>query len=254
MNELTVFNKDVIPVYETDEGRKVVIGRELHENLKVSTAYKDWFPRMCEYGFSEPEDYCSFLSDRVDGLPGKPRNDHYLTLEMAKHIAMIQRSPEGKAIRDKLIALETNVAELSPELRCMIRLELAQKQQAKALEEMNRKVDSIGELVALNPNAWREECRRLIVAIAHRLGSNEYIREVTAEIYKLVDERAGVALGIRLANKQRRMAEEGVPKSKRDKLTKVDIIAEDKKLTEIYIKIVGEMAIKYGVSSDQKAS
>ena len=136
----------------------------------------------------------------------------------------------------------------------MIRLELAQKQQAKALEEMNRKVDSIGELVALNPNAWREECRRLIVAIAHRLGGNEYIREVTAEIYKLVDERAGVALGIRLANKQRRMAEEGVPKSKRDKLTKVDIIAEDKKLTEIYIKIVGEMAIKYGVSSDPKAS
>lgn len=252
MNELTVFNKDVIPVYETDEGRKVVIGRELHERLNLTERYSKWFDRMAGYGFESGEDYTPY--QMVHPQNGQEMEDHYLTLEMAKHIAMIQRSPEGKAIRDKLIALETNVAELSPELRCMIRLELAQKQQAKALEEMNRKVDSIGELVALNPNAWREECRRLIVAIAHRLGGNEYIREVTAEIYKLVDERAGVALGIRLANKQRRMAEEGVPKSKRDKLTKVDIIAEDKKLTEIYIKIVGEMAIKYGVSSDPKAS
>lgn len=57
MNELTVFNKDVIPVYETDEGRKVVIGRELHEQLKIESPYHKWFPRMCEYGFSEPEDF-----------------------------------------------------------------------------------------------------------------------------------------------------------------------------------------------------
>mgnify|MGYP002516902296 FL=1 len=27
-----------------------VSGRELHEALEVKTAYKDWFPRMCEYG------------------------------------------------------------------------------------------------------------------------------------------------------------------------------------------------------------
>ena len=28
-------------------------GRELWEALEVKTAYKDWFPRMCEYGFAE---------------------------------------------------------------------------------------------------------------------------------------------------------------------------------------------------------
>lgn len=51
MNNLTVFNNDIIPVYTTDTGEKVVIGRELHERLKIATDYKDWFPRMCEYGF-----------------------------------------------------------------------------------------------------------------------------------------------------------------------------------------------------------
>ena len=43
------------------------------------------------------------------------------------------------------------------------------------------------------------------------------------------------------------MAGEGVCKSKRDKLTKVDIIADDKKLIEIYIAIVKEMAVKNGI-------
>lgn len=63
MNNLTVFNNDIIPVYTTDAGEKVVIGRELHERLKIATDYKDWFPRMCEYGFSEPKDFSSFLSE-----------------------------------------------------------------------------------------------------------------------------------------------------------------------------------------------
>lgn len=67
MNELIKIN------YESD--RPTVLARDLHEFLEVKTAYKDWFPRMCEYGFAEGEDYCSFLSDRSDGLPGKPRQD-----------------------------------------------------------------------------------------------------------------------------------------------------------------------------------
>ena len=40
-NELQIFNQDVIPVYTTDKGEKVVMGRELHERLKINTAYAD---------------------------------------------------------------------------------------------------------------------------------------------------------------------------------------------------------------------
>lgn len=105
-NELKIFNSDIIPVYDTDTGEKVVLGRELHERLKIKTAYKDWFPRMCEYGFVNGKDYGSFLSNRSDGLAGKPRTNHIITLDMAKHIAMIQRTPEGMEIRQKLIDLE----------------------------------------------------------------------------------------------------------------------------------------------------
>lgn len=109
MNNLTVFNNEIIPVYTTDTGEKVVIGRELHEKLKIDTPYTQWFERMCGYGFMENEDYSGFSqkSDKPQG--GRPTIEHILTLDMAKHIAMIQRTPQGKEIRDKLISLETRV-------------------------------------------------------------------------------------------------------------------------------------------------
>lgn len=69
------------------------------------------------------------------------------------------------------------------------------------------------------------------------------------EIYRLVDERMQAKIQVRLTNKRRRMADEGVCKSKRDRLCPLDVIAEDKKLIEGYIAIVKELAIKYGATS-----
>lgn len=111
----------------------------------------------------------------------------------------------------------------------------------------NKRVDDIREVVALNPNGWRDDARRLIVKIAQSWGGNEFIKDVNAEVFRLVDARGGVSLATRLTNKRQRMAEEGMCKSKRDKLTKVDIIAEDKKLIEIYLAIVKEMAVQHDV-------
>jgi len=245
-NNLTVFNSEVIPVYTTDTGEKVVLGRELHEKLEVKTPYKDWFPRMAEYGFTDGKDFSANLSESTGG---RPATDHILTLEMAKHIAMIQRTTQGKAIRDKLIALETNISNLSPQLQLLIRIETEQKRQADALEATNSRLDRLGEVIALNPNSWRDDCRRMITRVALSMGGPEYIKDVQSEVFSLLDKRLGVSLSVRLANLRRRMAEEGACKSKRDKASKVDVIAADKKLIEGYIAIVKEMAIKHGVAA-----
>ena len=245
MNNLTVFNNDIIPVYTTDSGEKVVIGRELHERLHIGKDYSTWFKDMCGYGFTEGKEF-SPISGETSEQGGRPRIEHILTLDMAKHIAMIQRTTQGKEIRDKLISLETRVQELSPELRLLINLEMRQKEQDKAIEAVNQRVDDIKDVMALNPQSWREEARKLIVKIAQSMGGNEFIRDVQAEIFALVDERAGVSLATRLTNKRRRMADEGVCKSKRDKLNKVDVIADDKKLIEIYLAVVKEMAVQRG--------
>lgn len=57
MNELIKIN------YESD--RPTVLARDLHEFLEVKTAYKDWFPRMCEYGFAAGEDFNLLKNERV---------------------------------------------------------------------------------------------------------------------------------------------------------------------------------------------
>ena len=97
---------ELIKVHYDNADRPTVSGRELYDALEVKTAYKDWFPRMCEYGFSEGKDYCSFLSDRSDGKAGKPRTDRQITIPMAKELCMLQRTEKGKQMRQYFIAVE----------------------------------------------------------------------------------------------------------------------------------------------------
>ena len=98
MNELIAIN------YESDH--PTVSSRELHAVLKIETRYNDWFSRMCAYGFREEKDYCSFLSNRSDGLPGKQATDHALSIPMAKELCMLQRSEMGRKFRQYFIAVE----------------------------------------------------------------------------------------------------------------------------------------------------
>lgn len=95
MNELIKIN------YESD--RPTVLARDLYEFLEVKTAYKDWFPRMCEYGFTEGEDFCSFLSESTGG---RPATDAQLTIDMAKEICMLQRNERGKQARQYFLQIE----------------------------------------------------------------------------------------------------------------------------------------------------
>ncbi len=136
---------------------------------------------------------------------------------------------------------------LSPQLQLLINIETEQNRQAAALKAMDSRIDRLGDVLAINPNGWRDDCRKMIVRIAHAMGGNEYIKDVQSEIFSLLDARFGVSLETRLTNMRRRMADEGVCKSKRDKMNKVDVVASDKKLIEGYIIIVKEMAIRYGV-------
>ncbi len=94
---------DLININYDGSDRPTVMGRELHAALEVKTAYKDWFPRMCEYGFTEGEDFCSFLSESTGG---RPATDHQLTIDMAKELCMIQRSEKGKQCRQYFISVE----------------------------------------------------------------------------------------------------------------------------------------------------
>lgn len=137
---------------------------------------------------------------------------------------------------------------LSPELQVLIGLELKQKELETAVTENKQEIQDMRDVIQLDTTSWRKDTASLINKIALSMGGFEHIRLVREESYRLLNERMGVALGVRLTNKRRRMADEGVSKSKRDKLNYLDIIADDKKLIEGYVAIVKEMAIKYKVA------
>lgn len=152
-------------------------------------------------------------------------------------------------------SVQSQFADLSPQLQVLIQMETRQKQiearqaeQATALAGLEQKIQNTCEVIALDKTAWRKDSEHLINKIARATGDGYGgIRLLYEEIYRSIESRAGVSLNTRLTNKRNRMAGEDVCKSKRDKLTRIDIIAEDKKLIEIYVAIVKELAVKYGV-------
>lgn len=84
----------------------VVSGRQLHQVLGVKTPYSMWFDRMVEYGFTENQDFLLNNSVKQTGRGGHNKIDHVLKLDMAKEIAMIQRTDKGKEVRTYFIQVE----------------------------------------------------------------------------------------------------------------------------------------------------
>ena len=93
-----------------DDERITISARELHEFLEVKTEYKDWFPRMCEYGFEIGTDFNPLKIEqvRLEGSREVKRvlSDALITIEMAKEICMLQRNEKGKQARQYFIQLE----------------------------------------------------------------------------------------------------------------------------------------------------
>lgn len=140
-----------------------------------------------------------------------------------------------------------DTSNLSPELQMFNGLFQSLAKQELATKQLETKVDSISEIVALNTIDWRKESRTLINKMAQAVGGFGAYSEVQTAIYQELEQRAGANLKQRLTNKRRRMADEGVCVSKRNTLNNIDVIAEDKKLVEIYVAIVKEFALKYGI-------
>ncbi|HEM6067877.1 TPA: phage antirepressor KilAC domain-containing protein [Streptococcus suis] len=97
---------EIINVNLNDNHEPVVSGRQLHEALGVKTPYSMWFDRMVEYGFTENQDFLLNNFVKQTGRGGHNKVDHIIKLDMAKEIAMIQRTDRGKQVRQYFIQVE----------------------------------------------------------------------------------------------------------------------------------------------------
>lgn len=88
-----------------NEDQPTVAARELHEQLHIGTKFTTWFDRMKEYGFTEGNEFFPKMGETSEN-GGRPSVDYDITVDMAKQICMIQRTPEGKSVRQYLLDLE----------------------------------------------------------------------------------------------------------------------------------------------------
>lgn len=241
--------------------------KKLYEFLELDSRN---YSRWCKSNITENEfadenvDYWAFVIDEERNFNPNPTTDYKLTAHFAKKLSMKGNGAKAEEARNYFTTLEERVKQkvidlnqLSPELQMFQKIfnsvakqQLEQKRQAEQLQHVEQRVESIREVVALDTRSWREDTGNILRKIGKELGGGQAYSQVRSESYEVLSKRMGVNLKQRLTNKRRRMADEGICKSVRDKLTYVDIIAEDKKLIEGYTAIVKEMAIKYGVGKE----
>ncbi|MBK1874627.1 antA/AntB antirepressor family protein [Marinobacter sp. 1-3A] len=103
------FNNAVEIIHENRNGqaREFCDARELHSALKVETRFATWFERrVSEYQFVEGQDYFPFLGNRNDSRKGKARAEYQISLNMAKELAMVERTEVGRQVRQYFIQVE----------------------------------------------------------------------------------------------------------------------------------------------------
>ena len=103
-NELKVIENELVPVYETSTGERVVYGSELHKVLEVKSRYREWIDRrLLDIDAIENED---FEAAEISAPSGQTKKDHIIKLDTAKEMAMLERNDKGKQVRRYFIEIE----------------------------------------------------------------------------------------------------------------------------------------------------
>ncbi len=106
-------NVPLIRVEQNEKGEYIVSARELHIFFCLSERFANWCNRMFEYGFIENRDFTSVKSfTLVNNGAKRVIDDYALTLDCAKHIAMLQRSDKGMQAREYFIDCEKKLVEI----------------------------------------------------------------------------------------------------------------------------------------------
>ena len=108
----------LIPIYQgkiTSDGtdQNLVDGRTLHAYLKVGQHFTDWIKnRIKKYGFLLNIDY-TVTNHKTMIRSNIIQKDYSLTLNMAKELAMVERSQKGREARRYFIECERQLIEVS---------------------------------------------------------------------------------------------------------------------------------------------
>ena len=97
---------------QTIDGNAVetVSARELHTFVESKRQFADWIKNRIEkYGFVENVDYVTFSQNCEKG---RPSQEYFITLDMAKQLAMVENNEKGMQVRKYFIECEKKLREV----------------------------------------------------------------------------------------------------------------------------------------------
>lgn len=159
-------NVELIKVTTNEQGQKLVSGRELHEVLGIGTQFTKWIQRMIDYGFVEGMDFTTISQKRLTAQGNTTEfTDYILTLEMAKHIAMVQRTEIGMKVRNYFIECEkvaqNPYANLSTELKAIFAIDNKQQELERQQKVIDQRLTNIEENAKLEPGEYSLVAKRV---------------------------------------------------------------------------------------------
>lgn len=143
MNTLTLI--PIVPTALNGQASQMVDARVLHTFLEVKRDFSNWIKgRIEEFGFERSADFISFdsaNSANQNTRGGDRRSiDYFLTLDMAKELAMVERSAKGRQARRYFLDCERQLRQLQHSIHVNL------TRQPMAL--------SHGQHQAINRQAW----------------------------------------------------------------------------------------------------
>lgn len=163
---------------QSDNEKQLVSARELHKALNVKTRFSQWVSQNFKH-FRENIDFSSVVTTTHQNQYGgtKEIQDYALSVEMAKHIAMMSGTQKGYEIRDYFIQVEQ--AWNSPEMIMKRALEIANKkvEQLKIEnEQMKPKALFADAVTASHTSILVGELAVLIKQNGYDIGQNRLFR------------------------------------------------------------------------------
>lgn len=256
MSNLTILNHNGELV--TDSREVAVMVEKEHKHLLESI--RGYIKHLTSGNFG-PLDF--FIESSYTDAKGETRPCFLLTRKGCDMVANKMTGEKGVIFTatyvtrfeemEKSLKNQVDTNQLSPELQAfkqifdsMAKSELEQKRLEQEIRSTKEEVAAVREVIEIVPsNSWRNETNTLIKKICYKLGDYQTPKE---NIYQALQQRASCDLKRRLENMRARLILNGGSKSKADSLNFLDVIAEDKKLVEIYTTIVKEMVIKHKIA------
>ena len=142
MYNFTVIENEIVPVYLTDNGEKVVDGRKLHSVLQSRQDFSTWVKaRLKECDAKENVDYERFHKKMEAN--NATMIEYIIKLTTAKEMAMLERNSKGREVRRYFIKIEEKYKEQTQQTARPLSVQEQIRIIAQGNIDLEQKIDNV---------------------------------------------------------------------------------------------------------------